>query len=1117
MPAVAVTDQHNLFAFVKLYNKSVAQGVKPIFGADINVTIEESGESTPVTLLCKDKLGFLNLSKLLTKIHLKSNGKITATEEWLMDNSSGLIIIAGGVKSYEWQCIKKGKPDLAIRKIKKWSKCFSGSYYLKVQRIGANEEERYIKEIINIAINLSLPVVATNDVRFFKKSDFHNHEVRVCIQDGDTIANESRKIKYTEEQYLKTQDEMCELFSDIPEAGENSVEISKRCNHSLRLGEYVLPDFPTPDNQPVDEYFRKLSNKEFEKRFENLVKLKGDNFKDKYVEYKARLESEIDVIVTMGFTGYFLIVADFIFWSQTNNVPVGPGRGSGAGSLVAYSLGITNLDPLEYNLLFERFLNPERVSMPDFDIDFCMEGRDRVIAYVADKYGRDNVSQIITYGTMAAKAVIRDVGRAYGHPYFFVDQIAKSVPDVLGIKLKEALDDEDFNKIYNNSEEEKELIDVAMSLEGLSRNAGKHAGGVVIAPIPLINFTPLYLGDGGVVTQLDKDDVESVGLVKFDFLGLRTLTIIKWAVQNIQRKPGFSEFNIDNIELTDSSVFKLLKSSHTDAVFQLESRGMQELIKKLQPVEFEDIISLVALFRPGPLQSGMVDDFIERKHGRAEVDYFHPSLKEILEPTFGVILYQEQVMQIAQILAGYSLGSADILRRAMGKKKPEEMAKQRSVFIDGAINNGVDKDLADRIFLLIEKFSGYGFNKSHSAAYALISYQTAYLKTHHTCDFMAAVLSSDMTNTEKVAHFIDDCNRIGLVIKNPDINTSYHNFSPVDNESMLYGLGAIKGVGKNVIDSIVSERDSSGPYASILDFCLRTVSFKVSKKCISALIKVGAFDELKHNRATSLHNLEKIITCAKQNHSNNVTGQDDMFSNDTGGSLDIVLEIVREWGKPELLSYERKTIGVYLSGHPIEPVKSFLSDITSCQLSDLHQYVPDDDNRYVNSNVTVSGLIISKQIRRTKRGSKMMTITIDDMSGKCNIVLFDESFIPIIDKLDIENVIVVSGAASYDEYNAMHQVSGDKVQTFNEALSESSDELLLTINSDYSGDIHSACNGLLETIANYSGAEFKLKISYFNDGELYEIELNDYWSVSTNLEFISELMSNNIIESVEFI
>ncbi len=804
MPAVALTDQFNMFGLVKFYRAAVAAGIKPIAGADVLVShTDDPDHASRLVLLCQNNEGYLNLCRLLSKGYQEGqhHGIPHFRREWLASHSAGLIALSSGREGDVGQALTNRHPNKARQLARRWMKDFPGRYYIEIQRTKREQEPRHERLALQLAAELGLPVVASNDVRFLDRKDFSAHEARVCIHDGRQLSDKRREIRYSEEQYLKSPEEMASLFADLPEALENASELAKRCNLELQFGKYFLPDFPTPDGESVEEFLKKAS---LEGLAERLNKHGPANaFSDD--DYRDRLELELKVINDMGFPGYFLIVADFIRWAKNNDIPVGPGRGSGAGSLVAYSLKITDIDPLEYDLLFERFLNPERISMPDFDVDFCMEKRDLVIDYVAETYGRDQVSQIITYGTMAAKAAVRDCGRVLGDGYSFVDGIAKLIPPDVGITLKTAMEQEpDLRKRYEEEEETRALLDLAMSLEGLTRNAGKHAGGVVIAPSALTDFTPLFSesGGGGVVTQFDKDDVETIGLVKFDFLGLKTLTVIDWALKAINQQrldEGKEPVVLEDLPLDDPKTFHLLQKSQTTSVFQLESGGIKELIGNLQPDSFNEIIALVALYRPGPLESGMVGDYVDRKHGRSIVSYPHPDLEVILKPTYGVILYQEQVMQIAQVLAGYSLGDADILRRAMGKKKASEMAKQRLVFVDGASHRGVSDELANYIFDQMETFAGYGFNKSHSAAYALIAYQTAWLKAHYPAAFMAAVLSADMDTTDKIAALIRECRKMGLEILPPDINHSSYAFKMTDRRSISYGLGAIKGIGNAAI------------------------------------------------------------------------------------------------------------------------------------------------------------------------------------------------------------------------------------------------------------------------------------------------------------------------------
>ncbi|HFC53435.1 MAG TPA: DNA polymerase III subunit alpha, partial [Gammaproteobacteria bacterium] len=892
-----------------------------------------------LVLLCRDNDGYRNLTRLVSRSYLEGQqrGYPVVQREWLKGASEGLIALSGATAGDVGRALLAGNRELAVRQLEFWLELFPDSYYLELLRTGREGEEEYLHAAVDLAAAHDVPVVATNDVVFLDREDFEAHEARVCIHEGRTLNDPRRPRHYSGQQYLRSPAEMAELFADLPEALENSVEIARRCNVEITLGRNFLPSSPVPAGKSVEEHLAEQSRAGLERRLKVLFDADSPEFAGQRKPYDERLASELEVINQMGFPGYFLIVADFIRWAKQNGIPVGPGRGSGAGSLVAYALTITDIDPLRYDLLFERFLNPERVSMPDFDVDFCMEGRDRVIEYVAQTYGRDKVSQIITYGTMAAKAVVRDVGRVFGHPYGFVDRIAKLIPFEIGMTLDKALEQEEaLRELYRQDEEVAAIIDLGRKLEGITRNAGKHAGGVVIAPSQLTDFTPLYCEPGtrSLVTQFDKDDVEAVGLVKFDFLGLRTLTIIDRALQTINRQreaQGEHPIDIGAIPLDDAASFELLKSCATTAIFQLESRGMKDLIKRLQPDSFEDIIALVALFRPGPLQSGMVDDFINRKHGRARVEYPHPDLESILKPTYGVILYQEQVMQIAQVLAGYSLGAADLLRRAMGKKKPEEMARQRAVFTEGALKRGVDEKTATHIFDLMEKFAGYGFNKSHSAAYALVSYQTAWLKAHYPAAFMAAVISSDMDHTDKVVTFIDECHDMGLEVLPPDVNRCHYHFTITGERTILYGLGAIKGVGEGVIEAIVRARESGGEFSDLFDFCRRLDLKKVNRRVLEALIRAGAMDSLGPNRATLMDALPDAIRIAEQYLRDTAVGQSDLFGICDSGAPAAggKYRVQREWEEEQRLRGEKETLGLYLTGHPIErylpELKQFIS------------------------------------------------------------------------------------------------------------------------------------------------------------------------------------------------
>ncbi len=1065
MPAVAVTDQSNLFALVKFYKAAAAVGVKPIFGVEFRLLdSEELQRPFRLIMLVQNREGYGNLTRLISRSYREgqASGVPLLQREWLEGHCAGLIALSGGAEGDLGRALLNGHEERARELLAGWLRLFGDRYYLELRRTGRPGEEEYLHAAVALATEQQVPVVATNDVRFIRRDDFHAHEVRVCIHEGRTLDDPRRPKLYSEQQYLRSPEEMAELFSDLPEALANSVEIARRCTLELVLGKNFLPDFPIPEGMTEAEYFRAESHKGLEWRLARVLPPGSAEYAARRKVYEERLEIELGVIITMGFPGYFLIVADFIQWAKDHQVPVGPGRGSGAGSLVAWVLKITDLDPIEHDLLFERFLNPERVSMPDFDIDFCMEGRDRVIDYVAQKYGRDSVSQIITYGSMAAKAVVRDVGRVLGHPYGFVDRIAKMIPFEVGMTLAKALQEsEDLQRTYDNEEEVSELIDMARKLEGLARNAGKHAGGVVIAPGLLTDFAPLYCEAGSqqIVTQFDKDDVEQVGLVKFDFLGLRTLTIVDWALRTVNAErtaAGEAAIDISAIPMDDPAAFALLKACNTTAVFQLESRGMKELIKKLQPDCFEDITALVALFRPGPLQSGMVDDFIDRKHGRAKVEYPHPALEPILKPTYGVILYQEQVMQIAQVLAGYSLGGADLLRRAMGKKKPEEMAKQGEIFRQGAVERGVEEGSAKYIFELMEKFAGYGFNKSHSAAYALVSYQTMWLKAHYPAAFMAAVLSADMDHTDKVVTMIEDTRALQLQVNPPDINRSQYKFTTSGRDTVIYGLGAIKGVGEAAIGGMIEERERHGAYRDLFDFCRRIDLRRANRRVLESLIKAGAMDRLGENRATLIDHLPLAIQMAEQHHATSAAGQNDLFA--AGAQPDIPPEIdpqllppaLPEWEDEERLRGEKETLGLYLTGHPIDRYEHDLKALGITRIKDLSLEEAKANSSYGRRNkaptVLIAGLVVAVAQRKTQRG-RMASVLVDDRTGRSEVVLFGDAYESQRDKLAADRVLVVSGSLSYDEYREALSIRGETLLGIDEVREQWGHRLQLQIDS----------------------------------------------------------------------
>ncbi len=1065
-PALAISDLVNLFGTVKFYSEARKAGVKPLIAADVWVQVPGKDAANPparMLLLVQNHKGYLNLSELLTRAWTRGvvQGQAIISLEWLRELNQGLIALSGAQRGAIGQALVQGDDARALECALQLAGIFPQRFYMELQRAQQADDDRHVSATVQLAARLKLPVVATHPVQFLTYDDYESHEARVCISEGEILGNARRVRKFTREQYFKSGTQMVQLFADIPSAVANTLEIAKRCNLTLTLGKPMLPDFPTPEVNgvriPVDEYFRHASFEGLEARLQHLYPNQALR-EEKRPTYVERLEFEINTILKMGFPGYFLIVGDFINWAKNNGCPVGPGRGSGAGSLVAYSLKITDLDPLQYNLLFERFLNPERVSMPDFDIDFCQANRDRVIDYVKGKYGKDAVSQIVTFGTMAARAVIRDVGRVLDFPYGFCDGISKLIPNKPGqaitLQLPPAERDKNDKMVYaleaepllaereRKEEDVRTLLELARKLEGLTRNVGMHAGGVLIAPGKLTDFCPLYLqpGSTSAVSQFDKDDVEAIGLVKFDFLGLATLTILEMAKDFIiARHPSQADFRFEDLPLDDVKVYELFASGQTEAVFQFESSGMQRMLKDAKPGRIEDLIAMNALYRPGPME--LIPTYIARKQGREVPEYPDPRVKPILEETYGIMVYQEQVMQTAQILGGYSLGAADMLRRAMGKKDEKEMAAQRGKFREGAGKNGLSKEKADEVFDLMEKFAGYGFNKSHSAAYALLAYHTAWLKVHYTAEFFCANMTIDMDDTDKLKILFGDAQKMGLSFESPDINRGQYQFEPITATSIRYGLGAVKGTGQQAIAAIVAARTDGGPFTSLYDFCVRVDKAKLNKRTVEALIKAGAFDNLHLNRAELLASVDRAFEFAAAAQANaNQSGLFDMDSH-AASTQEPPLVAAMPFGVKARLVQEKTAIGFYLSGHLFDEVALEVRQFAKRKIEDLM------DSREPQ---LLAAIVTDLRVINGQRG-KQALFKLDDKTAMIEAIADEALFNANRNLLKDDELVIVQGVLQPDRFSGGYRLKVTQVYDLETARCKFGKYLRVAVDLDKNG------------------------------------------------------------------
>ena len=1110
IPSVALTDKSNMFGLVKFFSKCEAAGIKPISGASIRLIFDNDESSYELLCLAKTNQGHKNLMKVISNAHNNHsyNSPVISFNE-LVELKNDILVISGGKDSHIFEYLKRNNISDTNKVIDQFTKYFKDDFILEVQRTNRPDEAEYFKNVLPLAINRGIPLVATNDVLFANQDDYEVHETKVCINTSKTLNDPNREKIFSEQQYFKSSKQMNDLFKDCDSLISNTNELAKKCNVSFDTKEYFLPEYPVPKQHNFDTYLEELANNRLNTFINKFTNQKQD-------EYKSRLHYELDQIKTMGFSSYFLIVYDFIEWSKNNDVPVGPGRGSGAGSLVAYALGITTLDPIDHGLLFERFLNPERLSMPDFDIDFCMEKRDLVIDYVSKKYGAGAVSQIATFGTMAARAVVRDVARALGKPYALGDRISKMIPFAPGMTLDKAQEEQPlFAQSIKNDDEVREIVNLSYKLEGIARNVGKHAGGVVIAPGSISDFCPVYVdrSSSSVMTQFDKDDVEKIGLVKFDFLGLRTLTVIDRALKSInENKEDSEKLNLDDIPLNDEKVFKFLSSGKTMAVFQLESSGMRDLIKRLKPTKFEEITALLALYRPGPLNSGMHDEFVDRKHGKSPVTYPHKLLEEVLEETYGVIVYQEQVMEAARVLAGFTLGQADILRRAMGKKKKEEMEEQREIFVKGCEKNNILPKNAEQIFDLINQFAEYGFNKSHSAAYALISYQTAYLKTYYPEHFMAAVLSSELGNTDKIHALIQECTRMKINVLNPNIQTSKKRFIVNKDADIEYGLGAVKGVADAFIDHVCLIRNKY-KFKDLWNFS-KKVDIKLGgKKSLEALSQSGAFDSLAPSRTIAIKCVKDMLRDVSSNNNLGPKSGDLFSSIEENFNPYEKYENITPLTLTEKLEFEKKSLGYYLSGHPVTAIENKIKKIRSKKISELSNEI---------KSASLVCLINSVRQIKDRKGKPLTFINFNDGTGSMDGIVSSETLESSHNILKEGEILSLRGTVEVDDYRTgdlgslMFRMRVKEIHTINYVLNKKVKDVIIDINNSNANSLVKFSE-YLDTFDKdfWKDGSCRLNVRVTSDQSEAIIDIGDKFKFTPSLEsffLLEDVFGKDIVE-----